>query len=239
MGNLVEINNGKVVVSSLQVAERFGKRHADVLESIKNLDCSEEFSQRNFPFTSYKDGQNKERPMYLMTRDGFSFLVMGFTGKEAAHWKEEFIKAFNAMEEELKNPPQNLPQIHLPQTYLEALKALVIAEEEKLLLEQKIQEDAPKVDYYEELVDRNCLINLRDTAKEFNKPPQAFNDWLVRKKLLYRDIKNQLKPYAKALTDGFFELKEYATAKSSGTQTMVTPKGRSHIQSLLKKEGTF
>ena len=133
--------------------------------------------------------------------------------------------------------PQKVEEILCnPDTIIKLATDLKQEREKNLQLETKIQEDTPKVDYYEELVDRNCLINLRDTAKEFNKSPQAFNDWLTEKKLLYRDVNNKLKPYVKPLTDGLFELKEFANAKTSGNQTMVTPKGRSYIQNLLKKE---
>lgn len=65
--------------SSLQVAEEFGKRHADVIRDIRNLDCSDDFNQRNFASVKYTDEKEEKRPMYLMTRDGFMFLVMGYS----------------------------------------------------------------------------------------------------------------------------------------------------------------
>lgn len=101
MSDLVVIKDGVLTVSSLKVADKFGKAHRDILKSIRNLDCSEDFKQRNFAPSSYTNKQNKTVPCYELTRDGFSFLCMGFTGKEAAKWKEGFIKAFNAMERAL------------------------------------------------------------------------------------------------------------------------------------------
>lgn len=101
MNNLVEIQGGQLVVNSLKVAEKFGKAHRDVLKAIRNLDCSEDFILRNFAPSSYTNRQNKTVPCYLLTRDGFSFLCMGFTGKEAARWKEAYIRAFNQMEKQL------------------------------------------------------------------------------------------------------------------------------------------
>ncbi|MBF0584699.1 MAG: Rha family transcriptional regulator [Magnetococcales bacterium] len=88
------------MVASLVIAERFGKRHADVLRAIETLkkDCSEGFGQRNFASSSYVNEQNKEQPMTLLTKDGFAMLVMGFQGQEATRWKERFIAAFNRME---------------------------------------------------------------------------------------------------------------------------------------------
>lgn len=80
------------VVSSLDVAETFGKQHAHVLRDIKELECSEEFRLSNFGESSYINSQNKKQPMYYMTRDGFTILVMGYTGEKAMRFKEAYIK---------------------------------------------------------------------------------------------------------------------------------------------------
>ena len=90
------------VVSSLDVAETFEKEHYHVLRDIKELECSEEFRLSNFGESSYRNSQNKKQPMYYMTRDGFTLLVMGYTGHKAMKFKEAYIKQFNAMEKQLK-----------------------------------------------------------------------------------------------------------------------------------------
>lgn len=104
---LVEISKMKkqevAVVSSLDVAETFGKRHDSVLRDIRNLDCSDDFRLHNFGESSYLNEQNHKQPMYLMTRDGFTFLAMGYTGEKAAQFKEAYIKQFNAMETALRS----------------------------------------------------------------------------------------------------------------------------------------
>lgn len=90
------------VVTSLDVAETFSKRHGDVLRDIENLNCSTDFRERNFAFSKYSvENNNKTYPMYYMTRDGFSILVMGYTGEKAMQFKEAYIKQFNAMEKAL------------------------------------------------------------------------------------------------------------------------------------------
>jgi len=94
--------NGVPVVSSRQISEKFHKNHADVLRSIENSDCSEDFRKRNFAVSSYREGKGKYKE-YLLTKDGFSFTVMGFTGKKAAKFKEAYINAFNQMESFIKN----------------------------------------------------------------------------------------------------------------------------------------
>lgn len=90
----------KLVTTSLKVAEHFEKEHKDVLESIRNL-VAENSAANFFTLTTYKN-RGKEYPMYEMDRDGFSLLAMGFTGEKALRWKLDYIRAFNAMEKELK-----------------------------------------------------------------------------------------------------------------------------------------
>lgn len=84
--------------TSLDIAEKFGKRHDHVLEAIREMECSDDFRIPNFRESIYKNEQNKDYPMYLISRSGFSFLVMGFKGKKAALWKEKYITAFDRME---------------------------------------------------------------------------------------------------------------------------------------------
>ncbi len=109
MNELVKINdNNQVTTDSLTVADRFGKRHCDVLRSIKLLKCSKDFNARNFASVEYKDQKGEKRTYYDMTQDGWMFLVMGFTGEKAAEWKEKFIVAFRAVEAELRKRQDKL-----------------------------------------------------------------------------------------------------------------------------------
>ena len=94
--------DGRITTTSRQIAEHFGKQHSHVLRAIANLECSAEFRQSNFGSAHYLDEQGKPRQEYTLTRDGFTFLCMGFTGRDAAAWKERYIAAFNAMETELR-----------------------------------------------------------------------------------------------------------------------------------------
>lgn len=94
----VEVKDGHPVTSSLRIADIFGKQHKDVLKRIENLDCSEEFNRRNFAPVEYIDAKGESRPAYELTRDGFSYLCMGFTGARAAAFKEAYIERFNALE---------------------------------------------------------------------------------------------------------------------------------------------
>ena len=90
----------KLITTSLKVAEVFEKEHKNVLQSIENL-VADNSAAKFFRLTTYKN-RGKEYPMYKMDRDGFSLLVMGFTGEKALQWKIKYIEAFNKMESELK-----------------------------------------------------------------------------------------------------------------------------------------
>ena len=89
------------VVTSLDIAETFGKEHKNVLRDIRELECSDEFNRLNFELTSYIDARNRKQDMYYITRDGFTLLAMGYTGEKAMRFKEAYIRQFNAMEKAL------------------------------------------------------------------------------------------------------------------------------------------
>lgn len=99
---LVSVKNNQAVTSSLQVAEYFGKRHANILRDIQNLILLNSKLSSGYVSTTYIDPNGKSQPMYIMTRDGFTLLAMGFTGKKAMQFKIAYIEAFNRMEELLK-----------------------------------------------------------------------------------------------------------------------------------------
>ncbi|MBW7901242.1 MAG: Rha family transcriptional regulator [Rhodocyclaceae bacterium] len=99
---LIHQNGERLFVSSLDISNHFGKQHKDVLRAIRDLDCSESFNRRNFALVEYQDAKGEKRPAYEITRDGFVFLCMGFTGPQAALWKERYIDAFNRMEAALR-----------------------------------------------------------------------------------------------------------------------------------------
>ena len=106
---ILSTQNGEPVASSRQIAESFGKDHNHVMRDIKTLEegVSKNGQTPMFYKTEYVHEQNGQKyPMYLMNRDGFSLLVMGFTGKAALEWKLKYIAAFNEMEKKLAQRPQ-------------------------------------------------------------------------------------------------------------------------------------
>ena len=98
---MVMADKGQVVTTSLRVAEYFGKAHGKVLRAIETLGCSAGFNQANFGSIEYIDARGRCQKAYQMTKDGWMFLVMGFTGKKAAAIKERFIAAFNWMADQI------------------------------------------------------------------------------------------------------------------------------------------
>lgn len=100
--NIVKLQGMEnVVVSSLQIAEHFRKQHKHVLEAIKKALITQpkiRLSEQPFTKSTYIDSSGKRNPMYFLNRDGFSFVVMGFTGKKAMEWRWKYIEAFNKME---------------------------------------------------------------------------------------------------------------------------------------------
>lgn len=102
MKDLVILKGKEAVCDSLEVAERFHKRHKNVVQTIERLAENSADVKVMFQRSSYKDSYDREQPKFYMNRDGFSLLTMGFTGPEALQWKLDYIKAFNAMEKLLQ-----------------------------------------------------------------------------------------------------------------------------------------
>ncbi|WP_108510160.1 Rha family transcriptional regulator [Acinetobacter baumannii] len=113
----VFIQNDQVKTSSLKVAELFGKQHKNVIQKIESLECTPEFTSANFSAhvqsVEIGNGATRESKYYEMTKDGFIFLVMGFTGAKAAQIKEAYINTFNHMAAMLYNTQGNHDQIHV------------------------------------------------------------------------------------------------------------------------------
>lgn len=127
MNELVIMKENKAVTTSLKIAETFGKRHRDVMRGIEGLRKNAQ-AQRMFVKSTYVHPQNhQEQPMYYMNRDGFSLLVMGFTGKKALSFKLKYIDAFNKMEQAIKEggllaSHLSPEEIQLKKAYIEEMR---------------------------------------------------------------------------------------------------------------------
>lgn len=177
---LVTLENNKPMTTSLKVAEVFGKQHKDVLKAINALACSENFRGRNFTLTEIEvqaGAVKRKSPVYLMTRDGFTFLAMGFNGKRAAQFKEKYIEAFNRMEAELMKRQANaLPDFTNP---VEAARAWADQVEQKMALEAQTKALAPKAAVYEKAFADRCI-----TIARFARTLRGVNSMKVKEDLM-------------------------------------------------------
>ena len=174
--DMIQTENGIPTTTSLVIAQAFEKNHFDVLKAIKNLECSQNFTDSNFAVSEYTDSTGRKLPMYQITRDGFAFLAMGFTGKKAAAWKERFLEAFNAMEAALlrqrqqqetapKEPEQPAPRTWEKPEFFRSARKLTKAQTESLLgvlnMECLLQNRQPE-DALKELLTFFHLSSLED-----------------------------------------------------------------------------
>lgn len=250
---ILQNSNGQVVVSSRDVAEKFGKRHTHILDTIKGY-CDDlstaEFSAL-FNLSEYKASNGKTNYEYLMNRDGFSLLAMGFTGKGALKWKLKYIEAFNKMEETLKSgnliseeeklklklfskDPMEVAMAH--NQLVELATAPLIAENKEL---------RPKAEFHDTVHSSvnsisvgkfSGVLQKNEIFKKFgrNKLFQWLrdNDYLC----VCGDLKN--KPTQRALSGGYMDYDEYVTDNGHGKsittyKPLITGKGQIYFTEKL------
>lgn len=236
---------GQPVVSSREVANNFEKKHKHVLESIENIKAENSAVTKMFIESSYKAGTGKNYKEYLLTRDGFSLLVMGFTGAKALEWKLKYIEAFNKMEQYIK---EQKPKV--PTTYKEALEHLLIQveENERLQLENEqqtkviekqsdvINELKPHAEYAKRVLEDNeSLLNPTQIAKDFGMSGQALN-------ALLHDLGVQYKQNGQWLLYAKYQGKGYARSVQpdkpyTKSTTKWTQAGKKFIHDILRKNG--
>ena len=139
-------------------------------------------------------------------------------------------KYFIECEKKLKNIQPSLPDFTNP---AEMARIWADQYEKNLLLEQTVKEQKPKVEYFNDLVDRKMLSSLRDTSKELAVPERKFIKFLEENKFVYRDAKKKLQPYAQ-FVPSLFEIKEWKNDYKAGQQTLITPKGRETFRLLTE-----
>ena len=238
------IKDNKVVVCSRDVARVFEREHRDVLKAIRNLGCSDEFRLRNFAQSTYTNEQNHEQPEYLLTRDGFVLLAMGFTGEKAMRFKEAYIAAFNAMEEELRlNTPNFNDPVAAARAWADAMEAKIALEginkEQQLLIEEM----KPKVYYTDTILQSNSLVQTTQIAKDYGMSARAFNKKLHELGVQY-NTGSQWVLYQKYQDAGYAHSYTYEYTRpdgSHGTKMHLkwTQKGRLFLYNLLKDAGVL
>ena len=249
------------LTNSKLVAEVFGKEHRNVVRDIKNLiegGVLKNEQTQMFEETTYINEQNKQSyPMFIMNQDGFTLLAMGFNGKKAMEFKLKYIEAFNAMKRQIE---QSKPSV--PQTYLEALKSLVKAEEEKqqLALENKKQQEQiltisktnmelgnkitemlPKVSYYDKILQSNATMTVTQIAQDYGMSAVRMNKELESMKIQHK-VRGQWILFAQFLKGGYVHSRAVDIVRSDGSHdvkynTEWTTKGRIFLYESLKAKG--
>ena len=248
------------LTNSKLVADVFEKEHKNVMQSIRKLmDGTAQNSavHQMFSESTYKNEQNKEQPMFIMNQDGFTLLAMGFNGKKAMEFKLKYIEAFNAMKRQIE---QSKPSV--PQNYLEALKYLVKAEEEKqqLALENKKQQEQiltisktnmelgnkitemlPKVSYYDKILQSNATMTVTQIAQDYGMSAMKLNKELEAMKIQHK-VRGQWILYGKFITGGYVHSRAVDIIRSDGRHdvkynTEWTTKGRIFLYESLKAKG--
>ena len=222
---ILSTQNGEPVASSRDVAKRFGKEHKDVLRAIKSITAQNCAVTQMFYQSEYTAGTGKKYPMYLMNRDGFSLLAMGFTGKEAVQWKLKYIEAFNQMEKQLAQRPQ------LSRAELMA-QALIAAHDELEHKDAQIAELTPKGIFADAVSASKKSILVGEVAKLLCQNGMQIGQnrlfsWMREHGYLIRDPKRSdyNMPTQRAVEMCLFEIKETTVVHSDGhTSINKTPK---------------
>ena len=222
----------QIVVSSKEVAEHFEKRHDHVLRDIENLAKKDVLNFGEMFFEDvYEDSYGRKQKCYLMNRDGFSLLVMGFTGDEALEWKLKYIEAFNMLEKDYNSPEKIMA------------RALLIAEKEITMLKLENKEMKPKAIFADAVSASHTSILIGDMAKLLKQNgietgQKRLFEWLRENGYLMKAGSSKNMPTQRAMELGLFEVKESTISNPDGSirvtkTTKVTGRGQVYFTNLF------
>ena len=206
-------------MSSREIATLCDKRHDNVMADIRKMLNELGLYAPDFSGT-YTTEQGNQYECFNLPKRECLILVSGYNLK----LRTKIIDRWQELEQ------ATTPR--LPQTYLEALRALADEVEAHEHTQQQLAIAEPKVQYFDKLVERNLLTNFTTTAKQFGIKRKDLIDYLLDNGYIYRDQQGNLLPYAVHVPH-LFEVKEYCKDHHSGTQTLITPKGRETLRLLL------
>ena len=239
-------------MTSLQIADITGKRHADVMKSIRKMEPAwEKVAEGKFSLGSYKDENNQDRPCYSLNKEECLYIATKFNDEARA----KLIKRWKELEEQHQKPS-------VPQNYLEALRYLVKAEEEKqqLALENKKQQEQiitisktnmelgnkitemlPKVSYYDKILQSNATMTVTQIAQDYGMTAMKLNKELEAMKIQHK-VRGQWILYGKFITGGYVHSRAVDILRSDGRHdvkynTEWTTKGRIFLYESLKAKG--
>lgn len=239
-------------MTSLQIAEITGRRHTDVMRAIRNMEPAwEKVSERKFALAEYQDEQGKPRPCYSLNKEECLYIATKFNDEARA----KLIKRWKELEEQHQKPS-------VPQNYLESLKSLVKAEEEKqqLALENKKQQEQiltisktnmelgnkitemlPKVSYYDRILQSNATMTVTQIAQDYGMSAMRLNKELESMRIQHK-VRGQWILFAQFLEGGYVHSRAVDIVRSDGRHdvkynTEWTTKGRIFLYESLKAKG--
>lgn len=230
--------NGRILASSRDVAEKFGKAHKDVLDSIRNLTAENSAVKDMFVSSTYKNSRGRNYNEFLMDRDGFSLLVMGFTGKKALEWKLKYIDAFNKMEEILKSGNYLSEEEKLKLQLFSKDPLEVAAAHNKLIelatapLKAENEILKPKAEYHDDVLNKEGLITTTVVAKDLGfKSATKLNQIMNLNRIIFKNQSGTWCPYADyewLIVEKYADYQSYDTEKAKPCLKW-TEKGRKWI----------
>lgn len=187
-------DNGILTVSSLQVAEDFEKQHKHILNAIENIKAENSAVTSMFIKSTYQSGTGKNYKCYNLTRDGFSLLVMGFTGKKALGWKLKYIEAFNKMEEAIKNMQIALDNrtkaiMNIMNANNDIEKVSALKEFENIIttpLLETIEEQKPKVEIADNRINKKGCFTITDVTRSLKLKVGQITNWAKDKGYIHK-----------------------------------------------------
>ena len=232
MKELIKITeeNGRKLVSARELYVGLGMDVKNCSKWLKKNILENEYFEKDKDWvivlvtTTEKGGRPTED--YAISLEFAKHLAMMSKTPKSHEYRNYFIEC----EKQLQQVKLDSYMISNP---IERAKRWIEEEEVRQQLAQTIEEQKPKVAYFDELVDKNLLTNFRDTAKELKLKQNEFIDWLIDNKYIYRDKKNKIRPMAK-YTPSLFEIKEWSKGGQVGIQTLITPRGRETFRLLLQ-----
>lgn len=233
---VLSMQSGEPVASSRQIAENFEKRHDHVMRDIDAIKKDVPNFGEMFFETTAPDSYGREQRAYLMNRDGFTLLAMGFTGKAALEWKLKYIAAFNEMEKKLTEQPQ------LTRSQLLAT-ALIAAHEELEEKDKRIAELTPDAEFARAVCIADNCRTATSIAKDYGLTAEKLNKLLYSQRVQYKDSDGQWVLYKPYQGKGYTKnRKGKAIQRSNGkiyipNTTVWTVEGEKLIHEQLKKLG--
>ena len=228
---ILQNKDGQILASSVEVAERFGKEHSKVKRSIQALEKDVANFGEMFNLSYYEDSYGRKQEEYCMNRDGFSLIVMGFTGKKALEWKLKYIEAFNKMEETIKAGNYLTEEDRL-KLMLFSKDVSEVAYAHNRLVEIATAPYIEKAEYHDEVLKKDGLITTTVVAKDLGfSSANKLNKVMNANHIIFKNQSGTWCPYANyewLIEEDYADYESY-TNEHSKPCLKWTEKGRKWI----------